>query len=201
MRKLITTTTLAGLGALAVIGTAGCGSHTVPQAPKPPVVQFTDGNGYKCATDAAVNQAGTFYCPANPALTRPPVQTPAPPATQSPAPAAPAPTQAPAGPTVSQQQALTSAQSYLSDGQGFSRAGLIQQLSSSAGEGFGVADATWAVDHSGADWNAQAVMSAKGYMSDGQGFSRAGLIDQLTSSAGEGFTYAQATYAVNRVGL
>ena len=38
-------------------------------------------------------------------------------------------------------------------------------------------------------------------MSDGEGFSRQGLIDQLTSSAGEGFTYAQAVYAVNQVGL
>ena len=101
---------------------------------------------------------------------------------------------------MSQQQALDSAQSYLADGQGFSRAGLIDQLSSSAGDQFSVADATWAVDHSGADWYAQAVMSAKGYMKMG-GFSRASLIDQLTSSAGEQFTLAQATYAVNQVGL
>jgi hypothetical protein len=35
----------------------------------------------------------------------------------------------------------------------------------------------------------------------GSGFSRAGLIQQLSSSAGEGFTYAQAVYAVNKVGL
>jgi hypothetical protein len=33
------------------------------------------------------------------------------------------------------------------------------------------------------------------------GFSRASLIDQLSSSAGEGFTLAQATYAANQVGL
>ena len=131
--------------------------------------------------------------------TPPATSAPAAPATKAPAPQQ-APAQ-PAGPAASQQQALTSAQGYLSDGQGFSRAGLIQQLSSSAGEGFSVADATWAVDHSGADWYQQAVISAKGYMSDGEGFSRQGLIDQLTSSAGEGFTYAQAVYAVNQVGL
>jgi hypothetical protein len=105
----------------------------------------------------------------------------------------------PAG-TVSQQQALESAKSYLDMGTGFSRAGLIDQLSSQYGEQFSVADATWAVAHSGADWNAQAVMSAKGYMKMG-GFSRAGLIDQLTSPSGEQFTMAQATYAVNQVGL
>jgi hypothetical protein len=43
-------------------------------------------------------------------------------------------------------------------------------------------------------------MSAKSYMDMG-GFSRAGLIDQLTSPYGEQFTLAQATYAVNHVGL
>src|SRR6185437_13091346 len=124
------------------------------------------------------------------------------PSASSPAPAAPATSApaAPAGPAVSQQQALDSAKSYLDMGTGFSRAGLIDQLSSSAGDQFSVADATWAVDHSGADWYAQAVMSAKGYMKMG-GFSRASLIDQLTSSAGEQFTLAQATYAVNQVGL
>lgn len=99
------------------------------------------------------------------------------------------------------QQALTSAKNYLSDGQGFSRNGLIQQLTSSYGDGFSTADATWAVDHADADWNAQAVISAKSYMSDGQGFSRQGLIDQLTSSYGSGFTQAQAVYAANSVGL
>jgi hypothetical protein len=38
-------------------------------------------------------------------------------------------------------------------------------------------------------------------MSDGQGFSRASLIDQLTSPYGEQFTYAQAVYAAGQVGL
>jgi hypothetical protein len=74
------------------------------------------------------------------------------PSASNPAPAAPTTTApaAPAGPTASQQQALDSAQSYLSDG---------------------------------------------------QGFSRASLIDQLTSPYGEQFTYSQAVYAVNKVGL
>jgi hypothetical protein len=118
---------------------------------------------------------------------------------------APSPAQAssgnsPAG-TVSQMQALAAAQGYLSDGQGFSLLGLIGQLDSPDGDNFSVADATWAVDHSGADWDAQAVESAKGYMSTGMGFSRAGLIQQLTSADGDQFTQAQATYAANAVGL
>ena len=37
----------------------------------------------------------------------------------------------------------------------------------------------------GADWNAQAVLSAQAYLNDGMGFSRNGLIEQLVS--GEGF--------------
>lgn len=102
--------------------------------------------------------------------------------------------------TASQQQALESAKSYLDIGTGFSRKGLIKQLTSNV-EGFSKGDAIWAVNHSGANWNAQAVLSAKAYMSDGQGFSRAGLIDQLTSPYGEEFTLAQATYAANQVGL
>ena len=125
-------------------------------------------------------------------------QAPAAPATTAPATPRPA---APAGPTASQQQALDAAQNYLSDGQGFSRAGLIQQLTSQYGNGFSVADATWAVDNSGADWDAQAVTAAKNYMSDGQGFSRDSLIAQLDSPYGSQFTYAQAVYAAGQVGL
>ena len=103
--------------------------------------------------------------------------------------------------TVAQQQAVESAKTYLAMGSGFSRAGLIQQLSSSAGEGFPEAVAIFAVDHLHVNWNEQAVESAKGYMSSIGGFSRAGLIQQLSSSAGAGFTYAQAVYAANKVGL
>jgi len=47
----------------------------------------------------------------------------------------------------------------------------------------------------------QAVDSAQSYLALGQGFSRAGLIQQLTSSYGAGFTQAQAEYAVSKVGL
>jgi len=126
--------------------------------------------------------------------------SPAAPATS--APAAPS-TSAPAVPvtTVSQQQALQSAQSYLALGSGFSRAGLIAQLDSPYGGQFSVADATWAADNSGADWDAQAVEAAKGYMQSVGGFSRDSLIAQLDSPYGGQFTYAQASYAAGQVGL
>jgi hypothetical protein len=99
--------------------------------------------------------------------------------------------------TSGQENALESAQSYLDMG-GFSKAGLIGQLSSSAGEGFSKADATFAANHADADWNKEAVESAQGYLDMG-GFSKASLIEQLSSSAGEKFTPAQARYAVSKV--
>ena len=42
--------------------------------------------------------------------------------------------------------------------------------------------------------------SAENYL-DTMAFSRQGLIEQLSSSAGEGFTHAQAVYGVNQTGL
>lgn len=84
--------------------------------------------------------------------------------------------------------------------EGFSRLGLIEQLSSSAGEGFAKADAIWAVDHLGADWNEQAARKAKEYLQM-EHFSHAGLVEQLSSSAGEQFTRAQAEYGVKAAGL
>jgi len=106
-------------------------------------------------------------------------------------------TPTPSNMTAGQANALRSAQQYLSIS-GFSRAGLIQQLSSSAGEGFSKADATFAADHVGANWNEEAVRSAQDYLKTGP-FSRQSLYEQLSSSAGEGFTPAQARYAVNQV--
>jgi hypothetical protein len=93
-----------------------------------------------------------------------------------------------------------SAEQYLSMGNGFSRNGLIEQLSSSAGEGFSLADATYGVDATNTDWNAQACLSAKGYLKI-QPFSHAGLVEQLSSSAGDGYTPAQAEFGVRCAGL
>ncbi len=95
------------------------------------------------------------------------------------------------------RRALESAESYLAMS-GFSKQGLYEQLSSSAGEGFSQAEAQYAVDHVGADWNKEAVESARSYL-EMSPMSRNGLIEQLSSSAGEGFTYEQALYAVNKV--
>jgi hypothetical protein len=101
--------------------------------------------------------------------------------------------------TTAQENAIGSAKDYLSMS-GFSRSGLIKQLSSSYGDGYTKADATFAVDHLDVDWKQQAVRSAKDYLSTSH-FSRSGLIEQLSSSYGDGYTVAQATYAANQVGL
>jgi len=122
--------------------------------------------------------------------------------TQAPTTTTPPPTTAPAPvETVSETQAVTAAHGYLNLGTGFSQVGLIGQLDSPDGDGFSVADATYAVDSLNVDWNAQAVLSAQGYMALGTGFSQASMIQQLDSSAGDGYTYAQALYGANAVGL
>jgi hypothetical protein len=117
-------------------------------------------------------------------------------------PAASSASPTPTGPTLttSQQQAVIAAKGYLTMGSGFSYQGLIDQLSSSAGSGFSVADATAAVTVLNVDYNAQAVLSAQGYMKIG-GFSHASLVEQLSSAAGAQFTPAQAEYAATKVGL
>lgn len=97
-----------------------------------------------------------------------------------------------------QRNAVRSAQSYLAM-TGFSRQGLIEQLSSDAGDGYSVADATAAVDSLTVDWNEQAARSAKNYI-DMMGFSCNGLIDQLSSDAGDGYTRAQAQFGAKQVG-
>jgi hypothetical protein len=101
--------------------------------------------------------------------------------------------------TAAQENAVDSAKNYLSF-ESFSRAGLIQQLSSKAGDGFAKKDAVFAVNHITVDWNEQAAKSAKNYLSM-TSFSRAGLIQQLSSKAGDQFTHAQAVYGVNKAGL
>lgn len=100
--------------------------------------------------------------------------------------------------TPSQNNAVRSAEQYLSMA-GFSRNGLIQQLSSDAGDGYSVSDATAAVDSLSVDWNENAARSARQYLTM-TGFSCRGLIQQLSSSAGDKYTVGQATYGAHAAG-
>lgn len=104
--------------------------------------------------------------------------------------------------TLGQENAIGSARSYLSFG-GFSRAGLLRQLTSEYGEGYEHADAEFAITYleqnGQVDWNEEAVQSAQSYL-DLMSFSRDGLYQQLTSEYGEAFTHEQAEYALAAVG-
>lgn len=97
-----------------------------------------------------------------------------------------------------QKNALRSAKSYL-EMTGFSRDGLIDQLSSAYGEGYDLADATVAVDSLTVDWNAEATEAAKQYL-EMTGFSCNGLIEQLSSDYGNKFTRAQAAHGAEAAG-
>lgn len=101
--------------------------------------------------------------------------------------------------TLAQQNALRAAEAYLAT-MPFSKAGLIDQLSSQYGSDFNLADAKWAVEQLDVDWKEQAVLAGQSYL-DTMPFSRQGLIEQLSSQHGSQFTVAQATYAVDQLGL
>lgn len=109
------------------------------------------------------------------------------------------PTPRKANETPAERNARLKAAQYLSF-IGFSRLGLIQQLSSPFGDKFSVADATYGTDVQNANWNAQAARKARNYL-DLMPFSREGLIEQLSSPAGDQFTRAEAEFGVRQVGL
>jgi hypothetical protein len=178
-----TRTTLAAL-LIAVAALAGCAvpSDTDGTSPKPAATAATAKPVAAKATGKACTTNTMYPCPKLPKATKA---------------AKPKPTPKPA--TVAQEQAIESAQSYL-EMSGFSRAGLIGQLTSSYGDGYKKADALYAVNHISVDWNAEAVESAKQYLEMG-GFSRSGLIQQLSSKYGDQYTLKQAKYAVKKVGL
>jgi hypothetical protein len=124
-------------------------------------------------------------------------------AVETPAASRPVSVSTPAAPesnlTRAQQNAVRQATAYLRTS-GFSRQGLINQLSSEYGSKFPVEDATVAVDSLDVDWNAQAERSASQYLKI-SGFSCDGLIEQLSSEHGSNYTVAQATYAANKAGI
>ena len=101
--------------------------------------------------------------------------------------------------TAAQRNAVRSANSYLQMS-GFSRQGLIDQLSSEFGNSYSVGDATVAVNSLSTDWNAQAARSAVSYL-ELSGFSCRGLIDQLSSESGNKYTVEQATYGATQAGI
>jgi hypothetical protein len=115
-----------------------------------------DSNSNDTATQAAQTVSVKTVTQAAPAQPAPAQPAPEPTTTAAPPEAPPEQPEMTAG----QENALKAAQDYI-DLSGFSKAGLIEQLSSKAGEGFSRADATFAANHVGADWNAEAVEAAQ----------------------------------------
>jgi predicted 3-demethylubiquinone-9 3-methyltransferase (glyoxalase superfamily) len=101
--------------------------------------------------------------------------------------------------TASQENAIAAAENYV-DIMPFSKAGLVRQLSSPAGDGYSKADARFAVNHIEVNWKSEAFEAAQNYQ-DIMPMSRDGLIQQLTADAGDKFTHDQAVYAVDKLGL
>lgn len=103
--------------------------------------------------------------------------------------------------TSEQQHAYKAGLNYL-DFKGFSKQGLIDQLSSEYGDGYPVDVAEFAVnkieERGEVDWVEQAKRSAQDYL-DFSDFSKQGLIDQLSSEYGDKYTVEQATEAVEAV--
>ena len=96
--------------------------------------------------------------------------------------------------TNSQLNAVIEAKNHLNVSS-FSHAGLIHQLEF---EDFSNEDAVYAADNCGADWNKQAIRSAKSYLIDCDGFSYSELINELQKF--EKFTPEQAKYGVDNCG-
>lgn len=94
--------------------------------------------------------------------------------------------------TTGKMNALKSAKHYL-EFMPFSYKGLVEQLEY---EKYSNAEAVYAADNCGADWNEQAVKKAKSYL-DIMAFSKDSLIEQLEF---EGFTHEQAVYGVTKNG-
>jgi hypothetical protein len=101
--------------------------------------------------------------------------------------------------TAPEKNAIRAARSYLSIS-AFSKLGLIQQLSSSAGSGYPHKVAVYAVDSLHENWDNEAVKAAKSYLKI-SAFSCSGMIQQLSSSAGAQFTVRQAEYGAKKAGV
>lgn len=106
--------------------------------------------------------------------------------------------EASSGLTRPQSHAVRSAKEYIAM-TGFSRNGLIEQLSSEYGSGYSIEDATAAVDSLDLDYSEQATRTAKTYLKM-TGFSCTNLINQLSMEEGDKYTDSQATFGATQAG-
>ena len=96
------------------------------------------------------------------------------------------------------RNALIKAKAYATE-MDMSEAAIRDQLTSDAGEGFTQEAADYAMKNIGdIDWNKNALHKAQSYQ-DEQAMSKDAIREQLTSTAGEGFTPEQADYAIQHL--
>lgn len=95
------------------------------------------------------------------------------------------------------KNALRKAESYAKT-MYMSKAGIYDQLTSSAGEGFTPEAAQYAIDTIQWDWNANALKKAESYQ-ESMAMSPSAIYDQLVSEYGEKFTPEEAQYAINNL--
>lgn len=96
-----------------------------------------------------------------------------------------------------EKAALNSAETY-SDMMHMSKAGIYDQLTSSAGDKYPSDAAQYAVDNLEADYEENALKSAENYI-DMMDMSDDELYNQLTSDAGDKFTEEEAQYAIDNI--
>lgn len=95
------------------------------------------------------------------------------------------------------KNALKKAESYAKI-MHMSKAGIYNQLTSEAGEGFSVEAAQYAIDTIQCDWNVNALKKAENYQ-ETMAMSPSAIYDQLISEYGEQFTAEQAQYAIDNL--
>ena len=78
-----------------------------------------------------------------------------------------------------------------------SKAGIYDHLTSEYGERFTADEAQYAIDNIEADWNANALETAKSYQE--MDMSPEAIRDHLSSEYGEKFTQEEADYAVDNL--
>lgn len=182
-----------GLGGLILgVGIGGAGGDDAPQAVPASTVTATV---QASAPSSEVTVTAVSTVTATATVTAAPAEAVDPEPDPAPQPVvASEPQTATEGVPAEWRTALSEAQDYV-DLMPFSRAGLLDQLTSEYGGQYPDDAAQYAVDNVVADWNEEALEAAISYR-ETIGMSNAALHDQLTSEYGSQFTQEEADYAL-----
>lgn len=99
-------------------------------------------------------------------------------------------------PTSEDKTALKKAKIYAKD-MNMSKAGIYEQITSKSGDNMSTTEAQYAIDHVKANWNKNALATAKNYRK--MSLSKQEIYEQLTSKDGDQFTSDEANYATEHL--